>query len=276
MSSKLLLLAALAPLSFLGSAGQDSARQDQAGLPAGSAPINPYLAHRQAAIHMNEIAGQIHSPDDVRKLVDMLADMFADELPPMWATGSIRERIARAEYESVAVPADLIPEQRIVDAWNRYAKEIGAPDEALVNVEEIHYLRDIEYTSANLSWDRRMQTIWTMPNIYALGPNGKVADGCRALETVRVLWDIANMFENLRGAREQLRSGVLASDFVAQHKRSSAPKHAQASFGVGHMERRDNPVEAAERRYVREHGVMGMRRAIEVLVDDLFPAKSRG
>src|SRR5439155_28359 len=86
----------------------------------------------QAAIRMNELAAHINSEADARAFVDAVADMFADNLPPAWATRGIRERIARAEYEAVSDPLRQIPEQRIADVWNKYVREIGASEEPIV------------------------------------------------------------------------------------------------------------------------------------------------
>jgi hypothetical protein len=165
---------------------------------------------------MNDLAGHIRTIDDSRTLVDMIARMFADELPPELATGSIRDRVAHAEYASVTDPARLVPEQRVVDAWNKYVQVIGAPGEALVNVVEIHNLRDGYYATARVLWNRGSQSIWTMPNIYDVGRDGKMADGCRAVEALRVIWDITNQFDNLRGARERVRKGILVSDSLGR------------------------------------------------------------
>jgi hypothetical protein len=77
------------------------------------------------------------------------------------SSGSIRQR-AHAECESVRNPVTLIPEQRIVDVWNQYVKEIGAPDEAIVSVAEIHNMRDGSFTVAQLMWARGNQTFWTI------------------------------------------------------------------------------------------------------------------
>src|SRR2546426_11094836 len=81
---------------------------------------------------MNELAARINSAADARAFVDAVADMFADSLPPSWATRGIRERIAHAEYEAVSEPLRQIPEQRIADVWNKYVREIGASEEAVV------------------------------------------------------------------------------------------------------------------------------------------------
>ena len=87
-----------------------------------------YERHKQSAIRINELARRIHSEADASAVVSEIAGLFAKELPPAWASGSIRQRVANAEYESVRNPVTLIPEQRIVDVWNQYVKEIGAPD----------------------------------------------------------------------------------------------------------------------------------------------------
>ena len=53
----------------------------------------------------------------------------------------------------------LVPEHRIVDVWNQYVREIGAPDEAIVTAAEIHNMRDGSFTGAQLMWARGNQTI---------------------------------------------------------------------------------------------------------------------
>ena len=192
---------------------------------------------------MNELAGHFHSLDDSRKLVELIAAMFADDLPPMWATNTLRDRLAVAEYQSAIDPTKLIPEQRIADAWNKYAREIGAPEEALVNVAEIHNLRDAFHVEAQLLWGRGSQNIWTMPDIYAVNPDGNLADGCRTIEALRVIWDIANLFENLRVVRESVRKGITASDLMRKSKEAPPSERVQAKVMASVS---DNPVRVAE------------------------------
>ncbi len=72
-------------------------------------------------------------------------------------------------------------------------------------------------------WARGQQTIWTMPNVYALGPDGKVADGCRALEALRVMHDLDGLFQNLRGARDRLRRGIVPSEEHQEAPRGAKP-----------------------------------------------------
>jgi len=230
-----------------------------------------YEQHKQAAIRINELAGRIHSEADSRSLVSEIAGLFAKELPPAWASSGIRRRVAHAEYETIGGPAKLIPEQRIVDVWNQYVREIGAPDEAVVSLAEIHNMRDGSYSVAQLMWARGHQTIWTMPNVYALGPDGKVADGCRALEAIRVIHDLDGLFQNLRGARDRIQKGIVPSEELKKRAGEPTPQpHSTARFEA-HLD--TNPIGPAERRYVQEHGREAYSQLIARLFDELFPAE---
>lgn len=228
--------------------------------------------NRQTAIEINDLAARIHSEADAKTLVDKIADVFADSLPPSWITSGIRQRLAHAEYEAVSDSSRLTPEQRIADVWNEYIREIGAPDEALVTVAELHNLRDADFAGAKLLWSHG-QNIWAVSTIYAVDPDGKVADGARAIETLRVLYDLDMLFDNLRGARERLRKGVLASEQLKQ-RQENAPPQQKASLRVeGHLEVRvfNNPVRLAEQRYVQQHGPLVLDGVLEKLFDELFP-----
>jgi len=227
-----------------------------------------YERHKQAAIRINELAGRINSEADASAVVSEIAALFANELPPAWASGSIRQRVAHAEYETVRNPVTLIPEQRIVDIWNQYVKEIGAPDEAIVSVAEIHNMRDGSFTVAQLMWARGTQTIWTMPNVYALGSDGKVADGCRALDAIRVIHDLDDLFQNLRGARDRLRKGIVPSEEIKKRAGEPTPQPHGIARVVAHAD--TNPILPAEQRYVQEHGSAAYRQLLDRLFGELF------
>jgi hypothetical protein len=229
-----------------------------------------YEAHRHAAIQMNDLAGHIRSETDAHELTDAIVKMFADSLPPAWTTQSLLHRVAHAEYEAVTDSSQLIPEQRIADVWNEYVRQIGAPDEALVNAAEIHNMRDASYASGQYLWKRGSQTVWTMSNIYALGANGKVADGCRALEALRVLYQLENLFENVRGARERLQKGIVASDVLS--KADTTSRSGSRATGWLQVRADGNPVRPAEQRYIRERGAENFAQLLERLFNQLFPA----
>jgi hypothetical protein len=223
---------------------------------------------RQIAIEINDLAGRIRSEADAKALVDKIADVFAASLPPSWMTSDFRQRIAHAEYEAVSDSSQLIPEQSIADIWNEYVREIGAPDEALVTAAELHNLRDAHFASAQFSWPHG-QGIWTVPNIYSVDSSGKLAEGCRAIETLRILYDVDMLFDNLRGARERVRKGVLVSDELKRLLEKAPPQ--KTSY---HLETHisNNPVWPAERRYIQEHGPFVLNGVVEKLFDELFPS----
>jgi len=230
-----------------------------------------YERHRQAAIRINELAGRVQSEADASALVSEIAGLFAKELPPAWASSSIRQRVAHAEYETVRNPATLIPEQRVVDVWNQYAREIGAPDEAIVSVAEIHNMRDGSFTVAQLMWARGNQTIWTTPNLFALGSDGKVADGCRAIEAVRVIHDLEDLFQNLRGARDRVQRGIVPSEEIK--KRAGEPRPQTHGWVRLEAHADTNPIRPLEQRYVQEHGSAAYARLLVRLFDELFASE---
>src|ERR1700686_54249 len=97
------------------------------GLTMEHAPERYELA-RQAALRLNELAGNIHSESDAREFVDAVAGRFLEHEYRYWAAQGVRYQVAHAEYEAVA-HSRLIPERRIVNIWNEYVREIDAPAE---------------------------------------------------------------------------------------------------------------------------------------------------
>jgi hypothetical protein len=255
--------AALALLAAaFGQGNSDGRTAAQPGIP------DAYEQHKQAAIRINDLAGRVHTEADATAFVSEIAILFARELPPVWEQDSVRHRISHAEYKSLSDSASLIPEQRVVDVWNEYVREIGAPDEAIVTVAEIHNMRDAEFVVAQKMWARGIQTVWTMPNVFALGPDGKVAEGCRAVEAVRVFHDLDAMFQNLRGARDRVKKGIVVSDEPKNHVEggNSRPR-TTARLEV----RSDsNPVRLAEQHYLQEHGSWAYQQLLKRLFDELF------
>jgi len=232
-----------------------------------------YEPIRQAAIQANELAGNIHSESDARAFVDAVAERLIGQEHPSWTTLSIRHRVAHAEYEAVTDTSRLIPEQTIVNVWNEYVRELDAPDEALVTVAEVHNMRDAMYSISKSMWKRESfpKSLWTIPNVYALDPEGKVAGGCRAVEALKILNDMFFRFQNVRSARARVQKGVLVSDSARQRERdgSARPPVTRAQLMVNANQ---NPVPPAATRYLQAHGESDYVRLLERLFEELFPA----
>src|ERR1700675_1131709 len=232
-----------------------------------------YELARQAAIHLNELAGNIHSESDAREFVDAVAGRFLEHEYPYWAPQGVRYQVAHAEYEAVA-HSRLIPEQRIVNIWNEYVREIDAPAETLITAAELHNLRDATSTSSRLMWKREGfgQMVWTVPNIYAVDANGKVADGCRAIESLKIFHDMFYLFETVSRARERVQKGVLVSDLVQSSKQNPAPRPKAASIGLK-ATADPKPVILAASRYLQSHSERDYRQLLERLFSELFPSE---
>jgi hypothetical protein len=227
---------------------------------------------RESANRINNLAGHIQSPEDARKLVDLIAAEFSHELPPKWATRHIRNQIARAEYESAADPRALIPERQIADAWNDFVEKIGAPPNTILTEADIHYMRDAHYVSTRIAWTLGNQNIWTVPGIYALGPDGKVASGARALEAINLLWALGNSTEDFDGIHAAAQKGVLLSDSFPHPEKISAASGILMGFSARTVV---HPIDFAARQYISAHGAGSLNHAVEELFNQLFPDTAR-
>jgi hypothetical protein len=230
---------------------------------------------RQRAIHINDLAGNIHSEADARSYVDAVAEELTGHRHMSWTTRSIRHRVAHAEYQATTDSSHQIPEQRIVDIWNEYVREIDAPEEAIVTLAELHNLRDSMYVGAShYGWKRdQTQSIWTMPNVYALDHDGKLASGCRAVEALKIMHDMHEMFGNVRFARERVLKGVLPSEAIQQEQLNPSQRLRPAfSLAEIHTISMRNPIRPAAYRYAQEHGERAYQQLLRRLFSELFPA----
>lgn len=239
----------------------------------GSAPAHKsaFEIHRERAVAIQTLAVHLETPEDARRLVGMVAEIFSDDLPHGFRMERLLDRVAAAEYATAQDPAKRIPEQAIADDWNTFAREIKAPPEALVTAPEIHALREGMFWSARLMWRPGRETIWTVPGFYATQANGELDENCRMLEAYDVLWQLANQYENLQSARERLAKGITLADMEA------AARQSQGSGGGGRVVFRvspPDPVRMAEMQYVRQHGEIKMFQAAEKLTLDLLQVQS--
>jgi hypothetical protein len=247
----LLLLGALSPIGLF------SARYLRAIATSTPLPTD----YRQRAEELHQLASNLQTPADARRLVDFLAELFSKETPSGWTDRALRNQIAQAEFSAVSDPQKAIPESRLAEAWNAYVDTVGATEDQKVIPAELHNLRDAIQTTARHSWDGGSRNIWAVPSIYATLPDGRLAPGCRAVESIRLLWDLANMPENLKGARDRVSKGVLFSDLLRKPPQSPMPSVTHgASITVAVS--RPHPMELAERSYIQRNGNKAFSNAV--------------
>src|SRR5258708_7105623 len=69
--------------------------------------------------------------------------------------------------------------------------------------------------------------------------------------------------------------GVMVSDPIKQPQGTATSRQMRSEVRL-QVGVRDNPVEVAEMRYIREHGATGLSHATEGLSYDLFPPQTQG
>lgn len=225
---------------------------------------------RDETNRLNELASNIHTIDDARRFIDAIAELFSDQLPPAWTTASLRSRLAQGEFLAATDPQKRLPEEHLAQTWNAFIATIHAPDDTRVTSAEIHNLRDSFFTEGRLMWDRGYRNFWLLPSIFSTQPDGTLAPGCRVVESLRLFWDLANTPQNLRAARQRAANGVLTSDQMkhAQHN----PESVVSGRVELRVEQRNNPVEDAERLYIRDNGMRAFTNTVETMLDNLLHA----
>jgi len=221
--------------------------------------------YRQRAEELNLLASSIQTPADARRFVDFLADLFAKDTPSGWTRSSVRNQVAEAEFAAVSDAQRAIPEARLAEAWNGFVDTIQAPDDQKVTAAELHNLRDAFFTTSRIGWDRGSRNIWAVPSIYATVSDGWLAPGCRAVESIRVLWDLANMPDNVKAARDRVSKGVLLSDVYRKELDASGPSGRRGAMVMGHV-RSPYPIEIARRTYIQVKGHRAFSRAVMDMV----------
>jgi hypothetical protein len=251
----LLLLGALSPIALF------TSRYLGASAPKAPRPTD----YRQQAEQLNQLASTIQTSADARRFVDFVADLFCEETPSAWTSNSVRSRIAQAEFAAVSDPQTAIPESRVAEAWNAYVDTIGAPEDQKVAPAELHNLRDAFLATARAGWNRTYRNFWLTPSIYATLPDGDLAPGCRAVESIRLLWDFANNPDNVKAARDRVSKGELLSDLYRKPPQSPASSATGSSWVSAGM-RSPYPIELAQRNYIQMHGNKAFSRAVMAML----------
>ena len=109
-----------------------------------------------------------------------------------------------------------------------------------------------------------------MPSVYAVGTDGKVAEGCRAVAAIRVIYDL-EQFRTLSGTRDRMRRGIVASE---QNKQYETPPSSLPPLSFRLEARLDaDPVRLAEQRYIQAHGSIAYDQLLKRFFDKLFPSE---
>ncbi len=252
----LLLFGALSPIAMFTSR--------YLGARTGKTPLP--IDYRQQAEELNQLASTIQTPADARHFVDFLADLFSEETPSSWTSNALRNRIAKAEFAAVSDPQKTIPESRLAEAWNRYVDTIAAPEDQKVTPAELHNLRDAFLTTARIGWNRGSRNFWLTPSIYATLPDTRLAPGCRAVESIRILWDLANNPNNIHAARERVSKGLLVSDRYRKPPQSSGSTATGVALVSGGV-RNPYPIELAQRKYIAVNGNKAFSHAVMAMLE---------
>jgi len=230
------------------------------------APTLSVEAQRERLTTINDLAATASDITATRKLVGMTFSLLAPEAPDRWTDPVLCERLAEAEFLSITTRGGLISEERVATAWNNYAKVINLPSADIVTSAEIHSLREGSKAASDFLWNRGNRSLWTLPNIYALDSNGRLASGCRVLETLRILWDLNVHIENLEGARQRLNAKAPTPSAQLSTPSGRIPGAMMLQSAL----QQESTTQIAEKAFVRMNGDKALHNAKEEMLNDVL------
>lgn len=224
--------------------------------------------HRRLAVRVNELAGKIRSEADARDFVDETAKLFLSGLP-YWFSRSERKRVAKAEFLSIS-EGRYISEERIATVFNRLMDDIAAGPELRITESEVHTMRAAQILTTRTMWQHPgMQNIWQAPNVHSVTPQGGVAPGCRAVESLKLLYVLLELPSNLGYAREIIKKDVdldIELQKAPQKLTPGAPAKMEGRLETHGRDPLEAALDEARMAYVRRYGV----RAFEDRLKEMF------
>jgi hypothetical protein len=218
---------------------------------------------------LNDVAGSIHSEAEARRFVELLWKRFSDG-GLKWVPSSILDRVARAEYAAVA-RGKVIPEERIANSFNTFMQRLEAPDWTHVTAEELRTMRVGELVTARATWNS-YPNIWTMPNVYHVDSNGNLAPGCRAVEALKLLYTLNELFTNVFYAREHVRQGPDGANI--ERTLRSVPSEAQIRENRATVARgwqREQELRQIKFIYAKQHGAKAYEELVRQMIEGVLP-----
>lgn len=118
-------------------------------------------------------------------------------------------------------------------------------------------------------WRRNRVSFLAIPSIYATESADTLAPGCRAIESFRLLWSLANQPESIRDARERVKASLLLSDEF----RTTLSQASSTGRGQGYVTAHvlpPNPMDIAARTYIQNHGLPAFSDTVLAVIDRML------
>lgn len=223
------------------------------------------------ATKINDLAGSIQTEADARQYVDLLFQSFAPNVPG-W-TSSVLDRVAQGEY-AAAARAQFVSEEQIVNAFNNFQQQLGAPAWAYVSPEELHNLRDGQLASAKSLWKLGERNLWSMPNIYHVDSAGKLASGCRPVEALKLLYGLHSSSGNIIYARQREEKNLLASALSEQPpatQQALQERIVETQLRLAKAQEYDQQLRQLRDAYIRRRGNSAYQKLVRAMFESVLP-----
>lgn len=205
--------------------------QVPARIPDNQFPLLPEDRHIDAL----GTEANIHSPADAETYLNAILAKHKIDTATIPGLSPFAHRLAVAEYAAITDPSKRIPETQLVTAFNEIMDQWGEPQWTRITVEDFH-------------WFHRIKAATLIPYSVSRDAEGNVADTCRPVEAVYLLY----MLTTERGLQPDKLPTLPASFGTKPVFMSHSASLSVAPFGDD-IGRRDTAFRKAENNWLQSH-----------------------
>ncbi len=200
---------------------------------------------------------RIHSEGDAEAYIDALLEKYKIDDTRLPGLPRFKARLIRAEYAGVRDSSKRIDERVVAEAFNKIMDRWGTPVWTRISIKEFHAVRVL-------------MSSMLYPHAAPRSSDGHVADRCRPVEALYLIYLLETNRRVLPGIRELLKTGRWPGEDLLMEQKKVARREVRPASGTQAEPQRDQEYVEARTKYFQDHP----SDDITVQINELFAALS--
>jgi hypothetical protein len=197
----------------------------------------------------------IRSERDAAAYIDALLEKYEVDEARLPGLAPLKARLARAEYATIQDPSKRIAERAVAEAFNKIMDRWHPQTGIRVSIEEFHAARVA-------------MSLMVYPNSVSRASNGHVADSCRPVEALYLIYLLESSRSFLPGIRHLLEASQWPDEDLLMEQRKAGRREVRLGTPVPGEFQRDREYFLERTKYLQAHPNLNVAGQI----DELFAA----